>query len=99
MKNKFFTQSGWLTRYAMACGYRHETKIGQYGKKYHVILAMNNAELNTFEVRTFTENWDDNQWYVVEGINAARHIYKQCTYTRPDKRYESNTDIARTVFA
>lgn len=96
MQNKFYTKAGWLTPYAMACGYQHITEAGPY----HVVFEENNLELNTYQVRTFNRDaWEQNRWYVVEGIEAARSLYRQCCYLAPDKRYEAATDIQREVFA
>ena len=96
MKNKFFTKDGWLTQYALACGYRHQTET----KHYHVVFEENNRELNTYQVRAFNNQaWDKNEWIIVEGIQAARNIYRQFCYTQLDKRHESASDINRIVFA
>ena len=96
MRNKFFTKDGWLTPYALACGYRHQTEV----RHYHVVLEENNRECNTYQVRSFNNHaWDKNEWIVVEGIKAARNVYKQLCYMSPDKRYENARDIQRQVYA
>lgn len=95
MRNKFFTKKGWLTPYALACGYLHSTEVDNY----HVVLESNNPELNTFQVRTFSNKaWENNRWYVIEGIEAARNLYILCCYMEPSRRYESNQDINRIVY-
>ena len=96
MKNKFFTKDGWLTRYAMACGYRHESQIG----KLHIILSENNRETNNYQVQVFDDNnYDNNEWIVTEGIVAAKRLYWLKCQGKPTKRFEANQDIARMVYA
>lgn len=96
MTNKFFTQTGWLTRYAMACGYRHETAV----RDYHVILSEYNRKLNTYQVQTFNRAAPEaNTWEVYQGIKAARLAYLEYCYRQPATRYEAHWDIRRIVFA
>ncbi len=44
---KFITKKGWLTRYALACGYI-ETNVGHMNNDEYLSLALEN---NTFHVR------------------------------------------------
>lgn len=66
----FYTKDGWLTNYAMACGYMHETWL--YGK--HFSLSSCNPELNTFDVKVFNGN-NRLMWETFEGISEARRAY------------------------
>lgn len=93
MRNKFFTKQGWLTFYAMACGYRHETAID---KETTVIFSMNNAELNTFDVIKYDKN--GRQWETVEGINEARKFYRKLA-VKPARRFERHPNLNKKVFA
>lgn len=99
MAKKFFTRKGWLTFYAMACGYQHVTEE----KGVHVVLSMNNAGLNTFDVIRTTQGVYSKQWEVVEGINEARALYRKlCNPAKPARRskksYEPET-MPQTVYA
>lgn len=99
MENKFFTKQGWLTSYAMACGYQHVTD----SNGVHVTLRMNNAELNTFDVIRTTQGVFSRQWEVVEGVREARALYRKlCTPAKPARRskksYEPDT-MPETVYA
>lgn len=95
MRNKFFTKKGWLTPYAMACGYLHTTKR----KDYDVILGENNRELNTFDIKVYERTTGLRLWHVVEGIETARNLYKIYCYMQPDYRYENHPEIKRIVYA
>ena len=100
MKNKFFTTNGWLTFYAMACGYRHES---QTENGYHVIFEINNAELNTFDIKVYGPTSLRYEWEVIVGVVAARKMYGQMVKkycgTTPAKRFEKAIDINRKVYA
>lgn len=99
MTTKFFTKTGWLTRYAMACGYRHVTAA----RGVHVILSMNNAELNTFDVIRITEGTYSKQWEIVEGIREARALYRNlCKPIKPARRERHRAEpetMPLTVYA
>ena len=96
MKNKFFTKDGWLTRYAMACGYRHESQIGPK----HIIFSENNRETNNYQIQVFdSRDYNKKEWIVTEGIVAAKRIYKEKCQGSPAKRFESNQDVNRIVYA
>ena len=99
--SKFFTKRGWLTFYAMSCGYIHQTK---HSNGFEVILSMNNAELNTFDIKI--HGWHDTtedypHWQVVEGLPAARKLYKEIcgkAARRNRKVYEPAT-MPKRVYA
>lgn len=71
---RFFTRAGWLTIYAMACGYQHVTKIPHpdysFGH-YRIVFSLLNIETGTYEVSV------DTQRYVLECIHEARRLYRQ----------------------
>lgn len=96
---KFFTKQGWLTQYAMACGYIHTSNIS--GTEW-VSFGMNNCELNTYEIKHVNLETGKRIWEVVEGINNARKLYKKIygntPQTRVKKSYEP-TDMPDIVYA
>ncbi len=95
MRNKFFTKKGWLTSYALSCGYLHATSR----KNYDVIFGENNGELNTFDIKVYERTTGLRLWYVVEGIEKARNLYTIYCYMQPDSRYENHPEIKRIVYA
>lgn len=96
-KNKFYTKTGWLTFYALSCGYIHKSECGE---QVTVTLAMNNVELNTFDVIRIERGKEFNKrWDVVEGLPAARALYKKlCKPARVQKRWANEPDLKRWVF-
>jgi hypothetical protein len=98
MSNKFFTKKGWLTPYAMACGYIHETTTNA-GRAY---LRMNNAELNTYDVQFYPDNNTPRTWQTVEGIAQARKLYVDTCHGVPMRRKRKDFEpvtMPQTVYA
>lgn len=111
MDNKFFTKEGWLTRYAMACGYMHTMPNSA------VTLYLENAESDLYSIKvdkssryasactiTYGEDFsgysDSNGvilWYQCTGIKNARKEYRRVAGEIIPKRYESR--IKRNVYA
>lgn len=76
MEKQFFTKRGWLTNYAMACGYIHQTVISTQETEWTITLTENNRELNTFDIITRSEKYGRGEWLTVEGIKEARAAYR-----------------------
>ena len=100
MKNKFFTARGWLTMYAMACGYMHQTK-GE--NEFIVLLSANNIECNLFEIKVYGPHSERYEWEIIEGLPQARAYYtravKKYIGTKPTRRFEKAQDVQREVYA
>ena len=96
---KFFTKAGFLTFYAMACGYLHQTKRDDGAT---VRLSLNNAETNVFEVEIWDGLPSEQKYEFIEGIAEARKLYKKACNGRIEKRnrksYE-NEDVPSVVYA
>lgn len=99
-QNKFFTRSGWLTTYAMSCGYHHET-VTECGN-VHIIFKANNIGLNTFDIISYINNVRQS-WDVIESVQNARKTYasacKSYTNKGPRRRFERAEDVSRFVYA
>ena len=80
-------------------GYQHESQRSDA----HVILSMNNSELNTFDIKMFfTDSSVQRIWETVEGINAARKLYLTLTMHAPSRRYKKSYEtetMPKTVYA
>ena len=99
--SKFFTKNGWLSVYAMNCGYIHQSE----NANYTVTFRENNPELNTYDIILFHAFEGRKEWEVVEGIVAARKLYEKFCWlyagklaTRERKSYEP-IDVPAVVFA
>lgn len=69
----FFTKRGWLTPYAMSCGYLHVTE----NNKGYIELSQGND--NVYDIKLFPKDAKDFEkrvWERVEGIKEARKLYK-----------------------
>ena len=99
MKNKFFTQQGWLTLYALACGYLHETRSDDIT----ITLSENNIGLNTFEIKVYSSKEGRLLWDIAKGLPQARKAYvnacKAFLNKKPARRFERASDISRDVYA
>ena len=83
-EDKFCTARGWLTPYALACGY---IEVNQdWNNKRFASMGMNNGELNTYEVVAYNEEERINFREVVEGLPAARKLFLACLIERGAKR-------------
>lgn len=71
-RSKFFDRHGWLTKYALACGYCHRESVGK-GDAIEVSLFM---EHNTFHVRVhdFCKH-ERISWEVTKSLLEARTHY------------------------
>jgi hypothetical protein len=96
---KFFTKKGWLTPYALACGYLHQTQLLD-GVVY---LRSNNPELNTYDVQKFFADGSVARvWETVEGIKDARKLYSDLCAGQPMRRDRKSFEpvtMPQTVYA
>lgn len=92
---KFYTKEGWLTRYALACGYVHLTDLR--GARVRMWCA--NAETPQYDVLV----WKDgarSHWESFDTLHDARLFYAlhvQRLFGALHYRFESNPDVARSV--
>lgn len=95
MMAKFYTKDGWLTRYALACGYKHaqRRKDGQ-----DVILTCINQEIPTYLVQRRDGPLRTFESYT-HSLAFARAQYRNAMEEPLRRRYESNPDVARDVIA
>ena len=95
--SKFFTKSGWLTPYAMACGYRHFTENEKTDTRVYFDCA--NAETQQYDVVIVVDG-TRTQWECFQGATPARAFYKR-NVTRLfgglRYRFENNPDVNRSV--
>lgn len=101
MKPVFFTNSGWLTPYAMACGYLHSQGDGDArlssldGGGYEVSISRFGRFASAID-STFQGN--ANTAYVwPESLSDARKIFRKVC-GKLEQRYESNPEVARSVY-
>lgn len=92
-RNKFFTKQGWLTQYALACGYLHRTET----RNYSVELMEDGPGL--YRVSVFVRTGVYRVERVVENITQARRLYGMYCYGQPSTRYEPLLGIDRMVYA
>ncbi len=100
----FFTKSGWLTPYALACGYRHVETIS---RDESVILDGDSGHYTVTHWRSGETGATNSSGLLRDGIAAfegfqslpqARAFYCQRIGRKPSQRHESNPDVARSVF-
>ena len=92
---KFFTKFGWLTPYAMACGYQHQ-QIASDGET-EVTLWCANPETNQYDVKAYALGGAERvSWECHEGIAEARKAYRRAVGTL-QRRFESNPEIMQSV--
>lgn len=88
----FFTKTGWLTPYAMACGYQHRTDIGQ---PYQMDLTFEcvNPEIGLYDINGWIKG--ERVWATIEGIANGRALYRKLAgkalMRRARKTYEPLT--------
>lgn len=105
-KPVFFTKAGWLTAYAHACGYRH---IETINKEESIILEGDSGNFTVTHWRRDAANCVNSYGATLrdgiaafEGFSslpAARAFYRQRVARPLSRRYESNSDVARHVYA
>ena len=96
MGNKFFTKQGWLTRYALSCGYKHAQKRKSDGQD--VELTCINPEIPTYLVRRYDGPERTFESYT-HSIVFARRMFRHAMEEPAQWRYESSPDIDRSVIA
>lgn len=90
----FFTQSGWLTRYALSCGYKHAQKRSFDGQD--VEMTCINLETPTYLVRRY--NGPDKTFELyTHSIVFARRMFKHAMEEPLQWRFEPNSEIRRLV--
>lgn len=98
MTTKFFTRNGWLTPYAMACGYIHRTN-NVNGRD--IVFTMINQDLPLYEVEVLTK---DDKGHLLgcayrntfESIECARKVYRKHV-GELQMRFEKNPEVNRLV--
>ena len=72
---KFYTANGFLTRYALACGYveKTETDLGR------ITLGMESPGSGVFHIKGFING--EHLWDVAESLTEARAIYRRHSRT------------------
>lgn len=95
MMAKFYTKDGWLTRYALACGYKHaqRRKDGQ-----DVELVCINQEIPTYLVRRHDGPLRTFESFT-HSLAFARAQYRDAMGAPLQRRFEANPAIARDVIA
>jgi hypothetical protein len=93
----FFDKAGWLTRYALACGYVQQTECSKADNR--VTLWCANAETGQFDV-SIVIGGIRTQWEAFETPGKARAFYRRNVtrlFGSLQYRFESNPDVARAV--
>ncbi len=93
----FFSKAGWLTRYALACGYVQQTECGKADNR--VTLWCANAETGQFDVSIVIGGLPT-QWESFENLRGARAFYRRNVmrlFGSLQYRFESHPDVARSV--
>ena len=83
-KDKFVTARGWLTQYALACGYIETNE--DWKDRRVACMSLNNGEMNTYEVTAYNEEERVSFREVVEGLPTARKLFLTCLVERGAKR-------------
>ena len=93
MRNAFYTARGWLTRYALACGYIHKQsrRDGQ-----EVLLSLVNADLPLYLVARYDGPQRTFESYSHD-LRTARHMFHMAMGQPLQWRWESNPDVNRAV--
>jgi hypothetical protein len=81
MQSKFVNKTGWLTQYALACGYI-ETNEGWNNKRIACLW----KEHGVFHVKAYDENEQQNYWYAFRLYGDAKKAYIACLKERNSKR-------------
>jgi hypothetical protein len=93
---KFFTKNGWLTRYALACGYVHLTEKDDATR---VRMWCANSETGQYDVHV-TKNGERLSWDCFGSLSAAREAYKKLVLEHCGAlryRFENHPDVRRSV--
>lgn len=93
---RFFTSKGWLTRYALACGYVHLTETDANTR---VRLWCANSETGQFDVLVFKDG-ARLSWDCFPSLEAARRTYREMVQKHCGRlryRFEPHPDVRRSV--
>lgn len=93
----FFDKAGWLTRYALACGYIHHTECRKADNR--VTLWCANAETGQFDV-SIVIGGIRTQWESFDSLAKARAFYRRNVtrlFGSLRYRFESNPEVMRSV--
>ena len=71
---KFVTSNGWLTEYALACGYLEVSKGYGTGCRIRARMEKDSA---CYHVRVFTKEFGQGQWDTYETLSEARNAFRQ----------------------
>ena len=91
---KFFTKQGWLTDYAMACGYIHKAVSPVTTRT--VILTRLSCDSPAYRVEEYANGYLRAYDHVFGSIKDARKAY-QASMVKLQYRFESNSDVNRSV--
>jgi hypothetical protein len=104
----FFTKAGWLTHYAMACGYIHKTELSP---DRSIIFQRLECDAPVFNVTVYQRSAtgaidDDTKATLRDGIAFSksgsiaecRRLYRQHVGTLR-RRYEPASEVRRNVIA
>ena len=93
---KFYTKDGWLTRYALACGYMHSQKRAD---SQEVVLTCVCPEQPLYLVRRYKAYGERTFESFAQSLVFARQQFRLAMGEPMQHRYESNSDIRRNVIA
>lgn len=82
MNSKFITKTGWLTQYALACGYI-ETNEGWKEKR----IACLEKDSACFHVKAYDENESRNYWESFDNYGDAKKAFIACLKEQNTKRH------------
>jgi hypothetical protein len=92
---KFYTKDGWLTRYALACGYKHAQERKD---RQEVVLTCICTETPLYLVRRYNGPERTLESFT-QSLAFARQQFRLAMGEPLQRRYESNSDVARDVIA
>ena len=92
--HKFFTKSGWLTRHALSCGYKHSQT--RKHDRQDVELVCINSEIPTYLVRRYDGPSRTFESFT-HSIKFARRMFCHAMEEPLQWRFEKNPDVNRSV--
>lgn len=91
-KNKFFTKKGWLTPYALACGYIHKSELpsGTTVRLERIV--------DFYRVEAWLPGYGWKPFYSLDtrNVSEARNSYRT-QVGRLQRRFETAPDVSRNV--
>lgn len=96
-RTRFYDKAGWLTPYAMACGYIHMTEDSTTETRVRLWCA--NSETGQYDV-SIVIGGIRTQWEAFGTVGQARRFYRRNVarlFGSLRHRYEAHPDVARSV--